>query len=114
MTREIGIVPLGGLGEIGLNCLALEYEERLLVIDADTHWIGELSHSSFPLTSFNCREVVRSMTAALRIAQTLGELGLEALKLRTSEPVPVRVVHAAAQLNQTLDNPSTAPTRPRL
>ncbi len=34
MTREIGIIPLGGLGEIGLNCLALEYEERLLVIDA--------------------------------------------------------------------------------
>ncbi|MDR2725785.1 MAG: ribonuclease J [Candidatus Adiutrix sp.] len=34
MPRPIRIVPLGGLGEIGLNCLALEYEDRLLVIDA--------------------------------------------------------------------------------
>ncbi len=32
--QGIKIVPLGGLGEIGLNCLALEYEGRILVIDA--------------------------------------------------------------------------------
>jgi len=34
MPPAVRIVPLGGLGEIGLNCLALEYEDRLLVIDA--------------------------------------------------------------------------------
>ena len=34
MPPTFRIVPLGGLGEIGLNCLALEYEGRLLVIDA--------------------------------------------------------------------------------
>ncbi|MDR3037834.1 MAG: ribonuclease J, partial [Candidatus Adiutrix sp.] len=34
MGKNITIVPLGGLGEIGLNCLALEYEDRILVIDA--------------------------------------------------------------------------------
>jgi ribonuclease J len=34
MPPAVRIVPLGGLGEIGLNCLALEYEGRLLVIDA--------------------------------------------------------------------------------
>ncbi len=34
MNTTINIVPLGGLGEIGLNCLALEYENRILVIDA--------------------------------------------------------------------------------
>jgi len=34
MPPALRIVPLGGLGEIGLNCLALEYEDRLLVIDA--------------------------------------------------------------------------------
>ncbi|MDR0882305.1 MAG: ribonuclease J [Candidatus Adiutrix sp.] len=34
MDTSITIVPLGGLGEIGLNCLALEYENRLLIIDA--------------------------------------------------------------------------------
>lgn len=31
---SIRIVPLGGLGEIGLNCLALEYKDRILIIDA--------------------------------------------------------------------------------
>lgn len=31
---SIRIVPLGGLGEIGLNCLALEYQDKILVIDA--------------------------------------------------------------------------------
>ncbi|MEM9194734.1 MAG: ribonuclease J [Myxococcota bacterium] len=30
---SLRIVPLGGLGEIGMNCLALETEGRLLVID---------------------------------------------------------------------------------
>jgi ribonuclease J len=30
---ELKIVPLGGLGEIGMNCMILEYEEEILVID---------------------------------------------------------------------------------
>jgi len=34
MENRITIIPLGGLGEIGLNCLALEYMDRILVIDA--------------------------------------------------------------------------------
>ena len=31
---EISLIPLGGLGEIGLNCLAVEYRGSILVIDA--------------------------------------------------------------------------------
>ncbi|MDR1044723.1 MAG: ribonuclease J [Candidatus Adiutrix sp.] len=34
MKSAIKIIPLGGLGEIGLNCLALEYQDHILVIDA--------------------------------------------------------------------------------
>ena len=30
---ELRIVPLGGLGEIGMNCMVLEYDEELIVID---------------------------------------------------------------------------------
>ena len=32
--HSITIVPIGGLDEIGLNCMAIEYQERILVIDA--------------------------------------------------------------------------------
>src|SRR3954451_23691127 len=27
------IVPLGGLGEIGMNCMVLEYEDEIIVVD---------------------------------------------------------------------------------
>ncbi len=33
-TRPIRLVPLGGLGEFGLNALVLEWEDHLLLIDA--------------------------------------------------------------------------------
>lgn len=46
------VVPLGGLGEVGMNCLALETEEGLIVIDCgitfpeDDHGV-ELLHPDF-------------------------------------------------------------------
>src|SRR5262245_2149799 len=38
MTSDLGphtvrIVPLGGLGEIGMNCLAIEQEDGIVVVD---------------------------------------------------------------------------------
>lgn len=33
---DLRIVPLGGLGEIGMNCLALEHPEGILVVDCGT------------------------------------------------------------------------------
>lgn len=41
MSRPLGpsairIVPLGGLGEIGMNCLAIEQEDGILVVDCGT------------------------------------------------------------------------------
>lgn len=32
--RKLQVIPLGGLGEFGMNCLALRYGEEILVIDA--------------------------------------------------------------------------------
>ncbi|MGA2249662.1 ribonuclease J [Terracidiphilus sp.] len=33
-TNKLKIIPLGGLGEFGMNCLALEWEDHIIVIDA--------------------------------------------------------------------------------
>jgi len=33
-TSKLKIIPLGGLGEFGMNCMALEWEDDILVIDA--------------------------------------------------------------------------------
>ncbi|MGB6974915.1 MAG: ribonuclease J [Terracidiphilus sp.] len=33
-TKKLKIIPLGGLGEFGMNCLALQWEDDILVIDA--------------------------------------------------------------------------------
>jgi len=34
MTKQLKIVPLGGLGEIGRNCLVFEYDDDIIVVDA--------------------------------------------------------------------------------
>ena len=31
--KSLKIIPLGGLGEIGMNCMVLETEEEILVVD---------------------------------------------------------------------------------
>ena len=33
-TKKLQIIPLGGLGEFGMNCLALRWEDDIIVIDA--------------------------------------------------------------------------------
>ncbi|MGP8173433.1 MAG: ribonuclease J, partial [Terracidiphilus sp.] len=33
-TKRLKIIPLGGLGEFGMNCLALRWEDDIIVIDA--------------------------------------------------------------------------------
>ncbi len=33
-TKKLKIIPLGGLGEFGMNCLALRWEDDIVVIDA--------------------------------------------------------------------------------
>lgn len=30
---ELKIIPLGGLGEIGMNCMVLEYEDEIIIVD---------------------------------------------------------------------------------
>ena len=33
-TEKLKIIPLGGLGEFGMNCLALRWQDEIIVIDA--------------------------------------------------------------------------------
>lgn len=32
-ASELRVIPLGGLGEIGMNCMILEYQDELLIVD---------------------------------------------------------------------------------
>jgi len=33
-NEKLQVIPLGGLGEFGMNCLVLRYEDDIIVIDA--------------------------------------------------------------------------------
>ncbi|MCC6278086.1 MAG: ribonuclease J [Oligoflexia bacterium] len=42
---KLRVIPLGGLGEVGLNCMAIECNDEILIIDCgvlfpDLHWLG--------------------------------------------------------------------------
>src|SRR6266568_3805621 len=39
-TQKLKIIPLGGLGEFGMNCLALRWEDDIIVIDAGLMFPG--------------------------------------------------------------------------
>ena len=53
MKSSLKIIPLGGLGEIGKNITAIEYEDEIIVIDCgvsfpDDDMLG-ISHSRYKL-----------------------------------------------------------------
>ena len=41
MTSQLRIIPLGGLGEIGKNMMALEYEDDIVIIDCGVQFPEE-------------------------------------------------------------------------
>ena len=34
MSSVLEIIPLGGIGEFGMNCMAVRYEDEMLILDA--------------------------------------------------------------------------------
>lgn len=62
MVRKLDIVPLGGLGEVGMNCLCVEYEDTRLIIDAgltfpDQPFGSDIIHPDFSYLQANPRPV---------------------------------------------------------
>lgn len=41
--RPLRIIPLGGLGEIGMNCMVLESQDEILILDCGVHF-SDLDH----------------------------------------------------------------------
>jgi len=53
--KKLAIIPLGGLGEFGMNCLAVRWEDDIIVIDGGlmfprvgTGWASTLSCPTSP------------------------------------------------------------------
>ena len=34
MSSVLEIIPLGGIGEFGMNCMAVRYEDEMIILDA--------------------------------------------------------------------------------
>jgi ribonuclease J len=41
IAETVRLIPLGGLGEVGMNCLVLEQNDRLLIVDCGTNFPGD-------------------------------------------------------------------------
>ncbi|WP_053233483.1 ribonuclease J [Sandaracinus amylolyticus] len=65
MTAPLRLIPLGGLGEIGMNCMAIEHGDDILVLDCgvtfDSRGLGiDLVHADFGYV-LDRREKVRGL-----------------------------------------------------
>ena len=40
MSPSLEVIPIGGIGEFGMNCTALRYEDQIILIDAGARFPG--------------------------------------------------------------------------
>jgi len=62
-ATALRVVPLGGLGEVGMNCLALEHADEILIIDCGTSFPADdygvdIVHPKFEWLAANARRIV--------------------------------------------------------
>ncbi|UQZ88167.1 ribonuclease J [Deltaproteobacteria bacterium Smac51] len=92
MATEINIIPLGGLGEIGINCMAIEYEGRILVIDAGLMFPDETTMPGVDLVIPDFTWLIERADRISGLVLTHGHedhIGAAGFLLRELENVPV-------------------------
>ena len=95
-TKKLKIIPLGGLGEFGMNCLALRWEDDIIVIDAGlmfpesellgvdgVQWFQE---SADGLTTWYA--VDRAAVVALTLPGNVGTGPIQAVSTAVSSTMP--------------------------
>src|SRR5262245_33659223 len=64
--HKLQVIPLGGLGEFGMNCLALRFDDDIIVIDAGMMFPdAELLGVDIVVPDFSYLEEHREMVRAL-------------------------------------------------
>lgn len=108
MTATLRVLPLGGLGEIGKNMAVVEYEGRLLVIDAGVRFpTAEMHGIDLVLPDFSYLEERRDAIEAVVITHGhedhLGALPWVARRIGESIPVVYGRRLTAAMAKSKLD-----------
>ena len=47
MASVLEIIPLGGIGEFGMNCMAVRYGDEMLILDAGMGFLKRLTALTF-------------------------------------------------------------------
>src|SRR6266487_1312212 len=66
MSNVLEIIPLGGIGEFGMNCMAVRYEDEMLILDAGMGFPEESAYGvDVCIPDFACLEEYRDSITAI-------------------------------------------------
>src|SRR5947209_659672 len=91
LSDSLKIIPLGGLGEIGMNCMVMEYADEIIVVDCGLMF-SDLDHFGveFVIPDFSYlldrKEKVKAFVITHGHEDHIGALGF-ALKAGVQAPV---------------------------
>jgi len=65
VSNVLEIIPLGGIGEFGMNCMAVRYEDEMIILDAGMGFPEESAYGSMFHSNFEFLEEYREHIIAI-------------------------------------------------